>query len=314
MSRENITGILLLDKPSGITSNLALQKAKRLFHAAKVGHTGSLDPLASGMLPLCFGEATKFCSFFLASDKSYEAVMKLGSMTTTGDSDGEVIATKPVVGITLEKIQAALQAFLGKQQQIPPMFSALKHQGQPLYKLARQGKTIERQPREVIIHHLSCEGVTEEEGIEIRLKVSCSKGTYIRTLVEDLGHYLGCLAHVVALRRLWVAPFQSFNMITLPALQEISPPDRLGSLLAVEQALSLLLPSIELTSTQVLALRHGQQIPFATPLLGTVVLRGTQSGFLGIGEVLANGFIAPRRLLQEKSSSLWQRLPMAQES
>lgn len=216
--RNKINGILLLDKPLHISSNGALQRVKRLFNAQKAGHTGSLDPLATGMLPICFGNATKLCQYLLDSDKIYVATAKLGEKTTTGDAEGEVIMRRSAEGITLEKLQQVAAMFSGEIQQIPPMYSALKHKGRPLYELARQGIEIERQPRKVTIHELRVEGL---EGDVCHFFVKSSKGTYIRTLVEDIGEVLGCGAHVIGLRRLAVVPFENTAMITLPELEQV---------------------------------------------------------------------------------------------
>ena len=201
---QDLDGILLLDKPLGLSSNQALQKVKHLFNARKAGHTGSLDPLATGLLPLCFGRATRLSRFLLEADKEYYVVAKLGIQTTTGDAEGEVVATRPVQVVEAQ-LQAALENFRGTFDQIPSMYSALKHQGQPLYKLARQGITIPREARKVTITHLEAQLNMDET---VTLKVACSKGTYVRTLVEDLGEKLGCGAHVIELRRVSVAGFK----------------------------------------------------------------------------------------------------------
>ena len=210
--KRDVNGILLLDKPIGITSNAALQTVKRLYAAKKAGHTGSLDPLATGMLPICFGKATKISAQLLDADKTYQVTAQLGIKTATGDKEGEIIAEKPVATFTLSQMEKTLENFRGPIQQIPPMYSALKHQGQPLYKLARRGITIERLPRSVTIHQLDLINFADDV---IELYVRCSKGTYIRTLIEDIGEALGCGAHVISLRRLTVAKFLEKNMITL---------------------------------------------------------------------------------------------------
>lgn len=205
-----INGILLLDKPLHLTSNGALQRVKRLFGAKKAGHTGSLDPLATGMLPLCFGEATKLSQYLLESDKYYHVVAKFGEKTTTGDAEGEVIETRPTDHLTAEAIQQAVAKFVGVIEQIPPMFSALKFQGRPLYELARQGIEVERKPRQVTIHKLELALPFEKGGqggiSSCTISVHCTKGTYIRTLIEDIGEVLGCGAHVIGLRRTAVSP------------------------------------------------------------------------------------------------------------
>src|SRR5579862_9142002 len=216
--KRQIHGILLLDKPLGMTSNAALQKVKRLFNAKKAGHTGSLDPLATGMLPICFGEATKFSQFLLESDKCYQVEAKLGVKTRTGDAEGEVIAVKPVMDLTCERLEAVLSQFVGQIQQIPPMYSALKIQGKPLYELARQGIEIPREARSVQIYRLQ---LIDFQAETLKFEVQCSKGTYVRTLVEDIGELLGCGAHVSALRRTVVLPYNEIKMYTLDALEEI---------------------------------------------------------------------------------------------
>ncbi|MCK4609349.1 MAG: tRNA pseudouridine(55) synthase TruB, partial [Gammaproteobacteria bacterium] len=212
-------GILLLDKPAGITSNDALQKVKRLYHARKAGHTGSLDPLASGMLPICLGQATKFSQFLLEADKSYRVIGKLGLKTATGDAEGDVIEERDASKVNAKQIEKILTQFRGTVEQIPSMYSAIKHKGQPLYKLARQGITVERKSRSVVIYELDFIGF--EKGL-LELEICCSKGTYIRTLVEDIGEVLGCGAHVVALRRLSCGSFLEEQMVTLPNLEELA--------------------------------------------------------------------------------------------
>ena len=214
-NKRDVNGILLLDKPKGLSSNAALQQVKRLYCARKAGHTGSLDPLASGMLPICFGKATKMSQQWLNADKIYHVRAQLGIQTTTGDAEGSIVAEKAVPDLTPKIIEQTLNRFRGEIQQVPPMYSALKHQGQPLYKLARRGITIERLPRAVIIHHLS---LLSYENHQLELQVHCSKGTYIRTLIEDIGEALHCGAHVVELRRLSVGNFSAEQMISLEQL------------------------------------------------------------------------------------------------
>ena len=204
--RRDVNGIILLDKAIGLSSNAALQEVKRLFNANKAGHTGSLDPLASGMLPICLGEATKVSAFLLDADKRYRVRCRLGVRTTTADAEGEIIEERPIDGIDVARITAVLPRFTGQIEQIPPMYSALKHQGQRLYALARQGIEVDRQPRTLFIHELSLLGL---ENGECTLDVHCSKGTYVRTLAEDIGAALGCGAHVSALRRTGLGPYQA---------------------------------------------------------------------------------------------------------
>lgn len=215
--RRNVSGIILLDKPKGFSSNAALQKVRWLLNAEKAGHTGSLDPLATGVLPLCFGEATKFSQYLLDADKGYETLMQLGVTTTTADAEGDVLEEREVT-VGRAEIEAALPAFRGPISQIPPMYSALKRDGQPLYKLARAGEVVEREPRSVTISRLELLSV---DGTQARLDVACSKGTYIRTLVEDLGHVLGCGAHVAELRRTQAGPFSLAQTVTLEQLEQV---------------------------------------------------------------------------------------------
>lgn len=225
MSRRNrkgrpVHGILLLDKPSGGSSNHALQRAKRLFQARKAGHTGSLDPLATGMLPICFGEATKVSAFLLDADKGYEATMRLGITTDSLDVDGEILETRPVPrDLVQETFEAVCRQFVGSQQQVPPMVSAIKIDGQRLYKLAREGQEVERPARPIVIRELS---VLSFDGETARLSVRCSKGTYIRSLVADIGEAIGCGAHITALRRTFVQPFEQYGMITIDELEQLA--------------------------------------------------------------------------------------------
>lgn len=296
--RVDINGILLLDKPASFTSNAALQRVKRLFNAKKAGHTGSLDPIATGMLPLCFGEATKFSQFLLESNKTYFVTAKLGSETNTGDSEGEITVTKPVENVTVLRVEEALTKFLGSIQQIPPMFSAIKVQGRPLYELARRGIEIPREPRTVTIFSSELNELTPEE---FSITVHCSKGTYVRTLIEDIGRVLGCGAHVIALRRTSVTPYADGMMYTLPVLEAIAESAGASGLAAcllkAETAVEVF-PAVVLSEASAFYLRMGQPIrtplPFTTPL---VRLMSEDARFLGIGEVLPDGRVKPRRLL-----------------
>jgi tRNA pseudouridine55 synthase len=296
--RRQVHGILLLDKPAGISSNGALQRIKRLFNAKKAGHTGSLDPIATGMLPLCFGEATKFSQFLLESDKSYHVVAQLGEQTNTGDSEGNIIAKRPVGDITLAHIEKVAAPFLGDIEQIPPMYSAIKHQGKPLYELARSGIEIERKPRPVTIFSLQ---MIKLEDDKLTFRVHCSKGTYVRTLVEDLGRELGCGAHVIALRRLTVTPYADAVMYTLPALEAIA--SSLGHeglsacLLPVETAVQVF-PAVQLSTSAAFYLRMGQPVRATFPLDSALVrLVSEDARFLGMGEVMPDGRVKPHRLL-----------------
>lgn len=293
--KRAINGILLLDKPTGCSSNAALQRAKRLFQANKAGHTGSLDGLASGLLPVCFGEATKISGFLLNADKVYTTVGTLGIMTNTGDSDGKVVETRPIENLTQQRVETVIQTFLGEIQQVPPMYSALKHQGKALYKLARQGMTVERQARTVHIHAIDIQAITADT---ITLKIHCSKGTYIRTLVEEIGQALGCGAHVSVLRRLKVAHYQEmFDFDYLETAATQGTLDRL--LMPMESALEHL-PQVVLTLEDAEAIKHGQFIHSnQAPSAGLVRLveMSTRSQFLGIGHILADGRVAPKRLI-----------------
>ena len=295
---REVNGILLLDKPAGITSNGALQVVKRMFSAAKAGHTGSLDPLATGMLPICFGEATKFSQFLLDADKSYLVTAKLGVVTDTGDADGEVLRTSPV-SVDTATVTAALMEFEGEIEQIPSMFSAIKHNGQPLYKLARQGIEVERKVRRVTIHRIS---VLEVRDDEVDFEVACSKGTYVRSLVEDLGEKLGCGGHVQALRRLTAGPYPAERMLTLDQLGEMK--ERGGFEAIDEQLLPLSTsvadwPAAQLGDNAAHYLLQGQSVMANDrPRDGWVTLYQASTGrFLGVGEILEDGRIAPRRLV-----------------
>jgi len=298
--RQSIHGILLLDKPENMTSNGALQRVKRLFNAKKAGHTGSLDPIATGMLPICFGEATKFSQFLLESNKSYVVTAKLGIQTTTGDREGEPVAIKPVQGITAEQIAAVLTKFTGTIEQIPPMFSALKVNGKPLYELARKGIEVERQPRRITIFSIElCDAKDDQFSIEVH----CSKGTYVRTLIEDIGHALGSCAHVIELRRPTVTPYHNSIMYTLPELEKValtSGAERLKDyLLPVETAVEIF-PAITLNTAAAFYVRMGQPVRTSLPLQTSLVrLLSEDAQFIGMGEVMADGRIRPHRLVEQ---------------
>ena len=298
---RNINGLLLLDKAQGLTSNQALQRVKKLWQAAKAGHTGSLDPLATGMLPICFGEATKFCQYLLESDKHYQVVARLGVKTTTGDSEGDVVAQRSTDKITTKQIEQALVEFRGTITQIPSMFSAIKYQGKPLYELARAGIEVERQARTVHIRELE---MIHFEADELHLQVHCSKGTYVRNLVEDLGETLGCGAHVIALRRTGVALFHETAMVTydnLLKLQHNQGDDAINQhLLTLEQAFADW-PQVTVSETLAFYLRRGESvwIPQA-PTQGLVSLMLNDQVFIGMGEILSDGKIKPKRLLAQK--------------
>ena len=294
---RRVNGILLLDKPSGMTSNAALQAVKRLYCARKAGHTGSLDPLATGLLPLCFGEATKVSGFLLDADKRYRVVCKLGERTTTADAEGEVVEQRPVEGVTEARLHEVLEGFVGEIEQIPPMYSAVKHKGERLYKLARQGVEVEREARRVDIHSLE---LRDFHTPVFEIDVHCSKGTYVRTLVEDVGELLGCGAHVTALRRLAVGPFDDSQMIDMTTL-EATVADSMAALdkllLPMESGLAQW-PGVRLSGDAAFYLRQGQPVlvPQA-PTEGWVRLYEGESHFLGMGEILDDGRVAPRRLM-----------------
>ncbi|MCC5809374.1 MAG: tRNA pseudouridine(55) synthase TruB [Ectothiorhodospiraceae bacterium] len=288
-----VNGILLLDKPAGMTSNRALQRVKRLYGAAKAGHTGSLDPLATGLLPICFGEATKVSGFLLDADKRYRVRCRLGQTMTTGDAEGELLQQSPVPVLDTPHIEAALAPLRGPIQQVPPMYSALKHQGRRLYALAREGKEVERPPRPVTIHLLELLEQAEEE---LELLVHCSKGTYVRSLVEDLGANLGCGAHVTMLRRIGLDPFDHPEMVALEGLEERSQEELDALLLPVEAGLAEW-PEVRLDADAAHYLLQGQAVwvPGA-PEPGLVRLHGPDV-FLGMGEVRDDGKVAPKRLM-----------------
>jgi tRNA pseudouridine55 synthase len=297
--KRDVHGILLLEKPSGITSNAALQQVKRLFCAKKAGHTGSLDPLANGMLPICFGEATKFSQYLLDADKIYVVKAKLGVRTASGDSEGEVIAERALPEFTRQQLEKMLEKFRGDIEQIPSMYSALKYQGQPLYKLARQGIEIPRQPRPVKIYEIEMRAWQQDI---IEVYVHCSKGTYVRTLIDDFGEALGCGAHVIALRRLSVGHYPEEKMISLTELEKISQAETPAALdrylLSIESIMGHF-PVIKTSKLITLYFRQGQavMVPHA-PTRGYVRMFADDGEFIGIGEIQSDGKIAPRRLIQ----------------
>jgi tRNA pseudouridine55 synthase len=297
-----VDGILILDKPIGLGSNEVLQRVKRLYQARKAGHTGSLDRLASGLLPICFGEATKISGFLLNADKSYEAVIRLGVRTTTADAEGEVIERRPVPALSEEDIEAVLARFRGAIEQVPPMHSAIKHQGQRLYKLAHQGLSVERQARPVTIHHLE---VRRREPERLHIGVRCSKGTYIRTLAEDIGAALGCGGSIEALRRSGAGPFGAQEMHELDALEADAAQgfEALDARLLPIEAAVRDWPAVHLPDNVAYYLRQGQPVlvPRA-PTAGLVRVYGEPRRFLGVGEVLDDGRIAPRRLVRPQKS------------
>jgi len=293
---NDVNGILLLDKPLGSSSNSALQKVRYLFNAKKAGHTGSLDPLATGVLPICFGEASKVSAYLLDSDKRYTCTAQLGVTTTTGDKEGEELQTRSVSPFDKTDIENVLKAFRGAIEQIPPMFSALKHNGQPLYKLARQGIEIERKARHVTIHALTLLDFTRDT---ITLDIKCSKGTYIRTLAQDIGEALGCGAHLSMLRRTEVSPFDCNKLYTIEEIEQLSKEKKLENiLLPIDSALPNL-PKIILNHEEAGFIQNGmkierENIPHA-PLIRLYLENGE---FIGIGYYLPDNKLAPKRLMK----------------
>ncbi len=293
-----VHGIILLDKPSGISSNAALQQVKRLFNAQKAGHTGSLDPLATGLLPICLGEATKITSYLLDADKKYQGTARLGIRTNTADAEGDILQTRPVPVLSDSTIEMALDSFRGEISQIPPMHSALKLNGKPLYELARQGIEVERKPRNVTIFELKKLGFNKDE---LELFVHCSKGTYIRTLVEDLGEILECGAHLKLLRRVAAGPFDISQTVSLDKLTALAEEgfDVLDALLIPMHTALADWPEISLSDNSAYYVRQGQPVlvPKA-PSNGWVRLMGEKpDDFIGIGHILEDGRVAPKRLV-----------------
>lgn len=296
----DIHGILLLDKPSALTSNQALQAVKRLTNANKAGHTGSLDPLATGLLPLCFGEATKISNFLLNADKVYHVSCKLGVRTNSADADGDVIEEMPLPAFDETQLQRVLARFVGEIQQIPPMHSAVKKNGTPLYKLAHQGIEIEREPRTVTIHRLNLTENYVPLSDTIHFEVACSKGTYVRTLADDIGRHLGCGAHVTRLRRIQAGPFKIEDSVSLHDLETRinSHGESISAFLTpIENALSDC-PDVVLPSDASFYIQQGQAV-FVPQIKqqGYIRLYNANRGFLGIGIVLDDGRVAPKRLM-----------------
>lgn len=295
---RDVHGVFLLDKPQGVSSNDIMQKVKRLFKANKAGHTGALDPLATGMLPICLGEATKFSQFLLDSDKRYVATAKLGERTDTSDAEGQVVQSREV-NVAEADILAALSAFRGEILQVPTMFSALKHNGKPLYEYARAGITVEREARPITIFELK---FIDYQAPFLTLEVHCSKGTYIRTLVDDLGEALGCGAHVTMLRRLAVADYPIGEMMPiedLALLADSFPNSELDRLLLPMDTAVASLPQLNLTAEQTKAVGFGQRVKFENPqaLSGLVRLFSENGQFLGIAEITAGNIIRPNRMV-----------------
>lgn len=304
---RDINGVLLLDKHQGLSSNDVLQKVKRIYYANKAGHTGALDPLATGMLPICLGESTKFSQFLLDADKRYRVIARLGQRTNTSDADGEVVQERPVQ-FTQEQLDAALEQFRGDSQQIPSMYSALKHQGKPLYEYARQGIDVPREARDITVYELQ---FIRWEGDELELEIHCSKGTYIRTIIDDLGEVLGCGAHVIYLRRVQVSNYPSDRMVSLEQLQQmvaaaeeagVEPRTVLDPLLLPMDTAASHLPEINLTDVVAAYVLQGQPVQVqGLPAEGMVRINvGEKRRFIGVGEVDDQGRLAPRRLVVEE--------------
>lgn len=293
-----VHGIVLLDKPAGATSNGALQTVKRLFDAQKAGHTGSLDPLATGLLPICLGEATKVSAYLLDADKHYRFTVRFGERTDSGDADGEIIERRTPGPLDRTMIERALAGFVGEIEQVPPMYSAIKRDGRPLYEYARRGESVEREGRPTQIHDLQLIAI---DGCDVELAVHCAKGTYVRTLAEDIGAALGCGGHVIALRRTGTGPFVDPEMVTLEQLREAA--ERAGStaldgwLESTDTALAEW-PRVEVAPGIAEFLRQGQavQVPKA-PAHGVLRLYETGGGFIGMGHIQDDGRVAPKRLM-----------------
>jgi tRNA pseudouridine55 synthase len=300
---DPVDGLLLLNKPSGMTSNRALQVVRRMLNAQKAGHTGSLDPAATGMLPLCFGEATKVCAYLLEADKSYRVSASLGSATDTGDADGQEIETASVPELSEETWNEILQGFCGDSTQIPPMYSALKKDGKRLYELARKGETVEREPRPIRIHSIE---LLELAGKRLVFRVSCSKGTYIRVLVEDIARKAGTIAHTARLHRESVGDFQAASMFDMEALEALAAkglePLR-AELLGADIALAKL-PAVTITAEDALRFCGGQAVAAdAKGQTGLARVYAAGLRFLGVGEIAVEGMLAPRRVFQTQEKT-----------
>jgi tRNA pseudouridine55 synthase len=290
--RDRVDGVLLLDKPTGLSSNTALQKARWLFNAAKAGHTGTLDPMATGLLPLCFGEATKFAGELLDADKSYRATLRLGVTTDTADAEGRILETRPVA-VTEQQSRAAMADFRGEIEQIPPMYSALKRDGKPLYEYARQGVELERAPRRVTIYRLELIAFSGDEAI---IDVDCSKGTYVRTLAADIGEVLGCGAHLSALRRTRIGDLDVAQAIGLAELEALPPESRVARLTPVDALLAgVSVAALDAHETE--RIMHGQGTRWDGVPGQRYRLYRSDGRFLGLGEQSADGCLNPRRLV-----------------
>jgi tRNA pseudouridine55 synthase len=296
---RSVHGIVVLDKALGGSSNHALQQVKRLFDANKAGHTGALDPLATGVLPLCLGEATKVSQFLLDSDKAYRARIKLGVRTDTADSEGEVIETADAGAVTEAQIKSALTQFEGDIEQVPPMYSALKRDGQPLYKLAREGKTVEREPRAITVYSIELTDF-DPQSQELEIEVDCSKGTYIRTIADDLGQIIGCGAHIIALRRLKAGAFTLADSQSLEELEAAKQADGFSAidamLMPMDKAIDTL-PAVHLPAYTAQFLKQGQAVQVNKPPADGLLRLYEDEEFIGIGVIDDDGKVAPKRLI-----------------
>lgn len=303
---RDISGILVLDKPAGMSSNGALQHVKRIFNANKAGHTGNLDVPATGLLPICLGEATKVSAYLLDSNKTYHARCKLGVTTTTGDAAGEEVSNKPVPEINESELKLVLNKFIGEIEQVPPMYSALKQDGKRLYELAYKGIEVERKPRQITIHRLE---LVKLDKNSFEINVTCTKGTYIRTLAEDIGQVIGCGAHILTLRRLEAGPFHEAQMITAAKLQEVAEQgvDEIDKLLLPMDIALTNFPEIRLSEDVAYYLCQGQAVMAkGLPKSGRLRIYNNSDQFLGLGEVTEDGRVAPKRLINIKEIGLAQ--------
>ncbi len=299
--KRPLDGVLLFDKSLELSSNTALQKVRRLFQAEKAGHTGTLDPLATGLLPVCFGEATKFTVALLDADKRYRATIRLGQRTTTGDAEGEITETRPVA-VTEAQVLAVLATFMGETQQLPPMYSAIKHQGKPLYEYIRKGETVERELRRVFIRELTLDRL---QGNELDFSVLCSKGTYVRTLAEDISEKLGCGGHLIALRRTGIGEFSLENAYTLTQLEGMNEVQRDACLMPLDRLVQNL-PSLELDEIQASRLAQGQRLGVSDSYPDGKRRLYATGHFIGLGE-LEGGRLSPSRLLSSVAKAAAQR-------
>lgn len=299
---RRVDGVLVIDKPPGMTSNGVLQRVKGIYFAAKAGHTGSLDPLATGVLPICFGEATKLSQFLLDSDKEYVASFALGVRTDTGDADGRALEERSAAGIVQESIEVVLARLRGRISQVPPMYSALKRGGVPLYELARRGEVVDREPREVVVHELAMLGFEAGERAVLRVRVRASKGTYVRTLAEDIGEVLGCGAHVCALRRIAAGGFVEAEAVTLDRLEALREAGEFAALdalvLPLERAVGHL-PEVRVPESGCFYLAQGQAVMVSQvpPERGDVRILDAGGVFRGVGEITDDRRVAPRRMM-----------------